>query len=265
MSPDNRKQVKNADVKIVVAGHKPYWMPVDPVYVPVQAGAAGKESIPGFLRDDAGEAISEKNPNYCELTALYWAWKNLDCGWLGLAHYRRHFATKRGGDKQSRVAAGDDLVAVLETSPVVLPKQREYFIETNWSQYVHAHHECDLVTTREILEETHPEYLEKFNEVMNRTHGHRFNMFIMRRDIADDWCEWLFGVLAELERRLDISEYSPNDARVFGFVAERLLDVWVECNGIEYAEMPVVNLESQHWVKKGASFLQRKLAGHASS
>ena len=65
------------NLRVVVAAHKPYWMPADPVYLPVQVGAAGKESIPGYTRDDSGENISAKNPHYCELTGLYWAWKNL--------------------------------------------------------------------------------------------------------------------------------------------------------------------------------------------
>ena len=63
--------------RIVVAAHKPYPMPQDPVYLPVQAGSALHEPL-GLTGDDSGENISKKNPNYCELTCLYWAWKNLD-------------------------------------------------------------------------------------------------------------------------------------------------------------------------------------------
>ncbi|MCF2557979.1 DUF4422 domain-containing protein, partial [Fournierella massiliensis] len=76
-----------------------------------------------------------------------------------------------------------------------------------------------------------------------------------------EYCGWLFGVLGELEARLDISGYSINDARVFGFVSERLLDVWVETRGLDYAEMPVVFTEHQNWLKKGGAFLKRKFAG----
>ena len=248
-------------LKIVVATHKPYWMPGDSAYLPVQAGSAGKDSIMGYQRDDDGVNISVKNPNYCELTALYWAWKNLDADYLGLAHYRRHFEGKGAGDKKDRVATGAQVMDMLQKAPVVLPKPRNYYIETNYSQYVHAHHEEDLVQTRALLQERSPKLVEKYDEVMDRTYGHRFNMFVMRRDVADEWCSWLFDLLFALEERLDISDYSQNDARVFGFVSERLLDVWIEGNAIECVEMPVVNLESQHWVKKGTSFLKRKFGG----
>jgi hypothetical protein len=91
--------VVQSDLKILVAAHKPYWMPEDEAYVPVWVNAAANgDGIPaGWLRDDAGDNISHKNATYCELTALFWAWKNLDAAYLGLAHYRRHFASAKTG------------------------------------------------------------------------------------------------------------------------------------------------------------------------
>ena len=251
--------LSDCGMRIVVATHKQYWMPEDSCYLPVHVGSKGKSGILDYQRDDEGKNISGKNPHYCELTGLYWAWKNLACDYLGLAHYRRHFAGGRGGDKRNRVATGEQLMAAIASTGVVLPKARNYYIETNYSQYIHAHHEEDLTLTREIIAEREPNGIAKYDEIMSRTYGHRFNMFVMRRDLADAWCEWIFGVLFELEGRLDISRYSQNDARVFGFVSERLLDYWVESRGLAYAEMPVVNLEKQHWVKKGMSFVARKV------
>ena len=241
--------------KIVVAAHKPYRMPEDPAYLPVQVGAAGKPPIGGWQRDDAGENISARNANWCELTGLYWAWKNLKADVLGLVHYRRHFKGAHG------LATGAEIAALLESADVVLPKRRNYFIETNYSQYVHAHHAVDLDETRKILAERHADYLAAYDKSMKRTGGHRFNMFVMRRELVDRYCIWLFDILFELERRLDISSYSVNDARVFGFVSERLLDVWIEANGVRFAELPVLNLESQHWPKKILAFLKRKVRG----
>ena len=252
-------------MKVVVASHKPYWTPADPVYLPVQVHACDALPIDGFLPDCTGENISAKNPNYCELTALYWAWKNLECDALGLAHYRRYFAGKNSGGRKERVATGEQLAAAVSQAGIVLPRRRNYFIETNYTQYAHAHHEEDLIATREIIAQREPGGIAKYDEIMGRTYGHRFNMFVMRRDLADAWCEWLFDILFELEGKLDISSYSANDARVFGFVSERLIDYWVESRGLSYVEMPVVNLENQHWMQKGRSFLKRKLQGSAAS
>lgn len=64
------------DIKVVVATHKPYWMPDDPMYVPVHVGAEGKTSI-GFIGDNTGENISSKNDMYRELTGMFWGGANL--------------------------------------------------------------------------------------------------------------------------------------------------------------------------------------------
>lgn len=246
------------DIKIIVATHKPYWMPADELYYPIHVGRKGKDSI-GFPGDDLGDNISEKNPNYCELTGLYWAWKNLPAAYLGLVHYRRHFTLHRfRRDPKQWVLTKKQAQALLADTDVLLPTPRNYYIETNYSQYVHAHHAEDLECTRQILAQRYPEYLDAYDRSMKKTVGHRFNMFLMKRELLDSYCTWLFDVLFELERRLDISEYSENDARVFGFVSERLLDVWLDTNQICYRDIPYVFLEKQNWLKKGTAFLKRK-------
>lgn len=248
------------NIKILVATHKTYWMPEDEIYYPIQVGCAINGNNLGYARDDSGDNISSKNKNYCELTGLYWAWKNLDADYIGLAHYRRHFTVRKGSDKQSLPITSTELEALLKNNDVILPRKRYYYIETSYSQYIHAHHQEDLDTTESIIKELYPDYLDSYKKVMGMTKAHRFNMFIMKKDIFDSYCEWLFNILFELEKRLDISEYSPNDARVFGFVGERLLDVWILRNQIEYKEIPYVFMEKQNWFKKGGAFLKRKIS-----
>ena len=257
-------------ITILVAAHKTYPMPQDPMYLPLHVGAAGKTDEQGraldlgYVKDDTGDNISGKNAHYCELTGLYWAWKNLSCDYLGLAHYRRHFTVPGGrGDKWSRVLTEKQLRGRLADCDVILPKPRHYVIESGYSQYIHAHHEKDLTETRQILSERYPEMVPVFDRVMKRTTAHRFNMFVMKKNLADAYCRWLFDVLFELERRLDISDYNDYDARVFGFVGERLLDVWIEAEEIPYIELPVMYMEHQNWLIKGGNFLKRKFLGHA--
>lgn len=243
---------------ILVAAHKPYAMPQDAVYLPVQVGAAGKESL-GWQRDDEGKHISGKNATFCEMTGHYWMWQNLDADVYGLCHYRRYFAARRPFQKkQKRILSARAIGRMMEKCDLVLPKKRHYWIETNYSQYIHAHHAEDLRLTRAILAEKAPAYLPAWEHQMQKRSGHRFNMFIMKKELFDGYSTWIFDILFELEKRLDISAYSPQDQRVFGYVAERLMDVWVETNAIPFRECPVVNLESQHWPKKILHFLQRK-------
>ena len=247
------------DIKLLVAMHKAYRLPENALYYPIQVGGIHIPGMEKALRDDTGENISDKNKSYCELTALYWGWKNLPADYLGLVHYRRYFAKKSmGGEKFDRIAAEADLRAALEKAPVILPKKRNYWIETTYSQYVHAHHKEDLDVVQQILTDRYPAYLPAYAAVMGRTSGHRFNMLVMRRDILDAYCTWLFDVLGEVEKHLDTSDYDAYSGRVYGFLGERLLDVWIETNHISYTELSVVFLENQHWLKKGTAFLMRK-------
>lgn len=84
------------DIKVIVAAHKPYRMPQDSMYVPLHVGRALDDQDLGWQGDNTGDNISLKNPYYCELTGLYWAWKNLKADAIGLVHYRRFL---RGGVK----------------------------------------------------------------------------------------------------------------------------------------------------------------------
>ena len=80
------------NIKIYVAAHKEANFPKDKIYVPIQVGAEGKKDL-GYVRDNTGDNIAKKNANYCELTALYWIWKNIcNVTNVGICHYRRYFA-----------------------------------------------------------------------------------------------------------------------------------------------------------------------------
>lgn len=250
------------NIQILVASHKPYWMPEDSLYLPVQAGAAGKTTAdPKWQRDDEGKNISEKNASYSELTALYWGWKNLNADAIGLCHYRRYFAGKPFGNKFDRIADQKTIESALQKSNVVLPKKRHYWIETTYSQYAHAHHERDLIITREVLTEQYPKMIPAWETSMRQTSGHRFNMFVMKKPVLELYCDFLFNVLLAVEQRLDVSSYEGQSARTFGLIGERLLDVYLLTNHIQYTELPTVHLESQHWPMKIKTFLGRKLRG----
>ncbi len=246
---------------IYIAMHKPYLAPEDPVYIPIQVGAALKDSF-CELKDNLGEHISEKNPAFCELTALYWAWKNSSAEIIGLVHYRRHFAGRFWPvNPWKRIITGEEIQEHLRYADILLPKTRNYMIETNYTQYAHAHYEKDLQLCRQVLTEQSPGSVLAFDRVMQRRRGHRFNMMIAKRDVLDRYCQWLFPILFTLEERIDTSGYSAYDRRVIGFLAERLLDVWLETAGVLYFELPVVSMERENWLRKGSRFLLRKARG----
>lgn len=250
------------DIRIIVATHKEYPMPSDPMYLPLHVGAVLHRKLM-YAEDSTGENISYKNFNYCELTGIYWAWKNLDADYIGLCHYRRYFSRfpmLKPFKKAifSNILTKDEASLLLSKAPVLLPQKRNYFIESVYQQYSHAHHHEDLDILREVLQEYYPEYLSAFDAEMKGSSLHIFNMFIMQKEIFDRYCSWLFEVLFLLEKRIDLTNYSDYDKRVFGFLAERLMDTWIYTNHISYIECPCINLEPPNWPKKITLFLKRK-------
>lgn len=245
-------------IKIVVATHKKYEMPKDNMYLPVQVGKEGKESI-GYQGDNEGENISIKNLNYCELTGLYWAWKNLDFEYIGLSHYRRHFCLKKKSKNVfDNILTYNEASGILNKTDIILPKKRNYYIENLYDHYEHTLYIEPLDETRKIIEEKHPDYLNEFDKLHTRTSAHMFNMLVMKKDILNDYCEWLFDILFELEKRIDSSKYDAFHARFYGRVSELLLDVWINTNNLEYQEVKVIDMENINWIKKGFSFLKAK-------
>ncbi|WP_252180906.1 DUF4422 domain-containing protein [Pediococcus stilesii] len=148
---------------------------------------------------------------------------------------------------------------MLERAPIILPKKRRYYIETNYSHYVHAHHKEPLNVTRKVIEENYPKYLNAFDKVMKRRSAHMFNMFIMKNKEFKQYAEWLFNILSLAEREIDISNYSVQEARVFGYLSELLMDVWIEKNNKSYVECSWIQVGPRQLLKKVFFFLIRKL------
>ena len=263
------------DCKIVIAMHKPYEVPADSVYFPLQVGAAGKPAIiplnrkEPIARDDTGVNISRKNSSYCELTGLYWAWKNLKADAVGLVHYRRHFERQDQSDglyhlPMDEVLTGQEARDLMARYDIVVPKKQKYYIETLYSHYAHTHYREHLDVTRQIFVDKHPDEVEVLDAVYRQRSGHMFNMFLMRRELLDDYCSWLFPILQELEERIGPVNLSAFQGRFYGRVSEILFNVWLteqETAGRAVAEINSIYVEKINWWKKSAAFLNAKLFG----
>lgn len=248
------------ETRILVAAHKRFPMPTKKGYIPVLVGAK-KNFTPGieYQRDDEGINISSKNPYYNELTAIYWAWKNLDnVDAVGLVHYRRLFFDSRPYNLKN-VMDIEKINELLMQYDVLLPKQRNYYIETNYSHYIHAHHREPLDKTRQILLDYYPSYLKQFDKVMNNRKAHMFNMFVMKKDTFNAYASFMFGVLEKLEQEIDISMYTGQEQRVYGYVSEVLMDVWLYTTQQNYCELHWGQIGPKHTIKKAIVFLNRKI------
>lgn len=183
--------------------------------VSIQVGANLTDTVLFSVRDDIGDNISEKNNKYCELTALYWAWKNDTSEYIGLSHYRRKFVLSDG--EISAILSGN--VDIVVTVPVMN-------LDTVKGQYARDHSESDWNVLGQAIEVLSPEYKDAYITVSNSIFYYAYNMFIAKREVLNDYCEWLFKILYYCEDKIG----SKDDAyqnRYVGFLAERLLTIYI--------------------------------------
>jgi len=229
--------------KVLVVTHKEYSMPDKELYFPVCVGHNLEQLKDKFQPDNVGENISEKNSMYSELTALYWAWKNLDFDVLGMVHYRRHLTIKKGAKELADVLDEKQIDDILKTHDVIVAWPRRY-IETVKNHYIRCEKGQKEKATRriailgEVIKEKHPDYSDYFEKIINGHKAHMFNIFIMKKQDVDQYCEWLFDILFETEKRIDAEgvEYP----RGMGELSEFLLDVWIKGNKKKCYEARVI-------------------------
>ena len=272
MKGSKKINIERPKVRIIIATHKKYDMPQDEIYLPVHVGAEGKTDAAGnelnlgYVKDNTGKNISDLNSGFCELTGLYWAWKNLDADYIGLAHYRRHFCShKKRGKLMDNVLNSNELFPLLDKYKVFVPKKRHYYIETVYSHYKHTHGANHLDITKEIIQEKYPEYMPSFDYVMNRRWNYMFNMCIMQSSLLNDYCQWLFDILFELKKHINTEGMSFFDGRFYGRVSERIFNVWLEqqikegnIKKGEIKELPYMYMEKIDWKRKISAFLKAK-------
>ncbi len=242
------------DIRIFVSAHKPVDLFDSKILQPVQVGAALRDSDHRFkwaLHDNEGENISLQNPLYCELTTQYWAWKNVEAKYYGFCHYRRYFdfAEVRHEENdwgeimdayinsasQNRYALTDEQIAsAVEGWDVITTEVKDLAqfpsgVKTPWDQWKAANRliEDDLPRVIAILSDMHPDYEEDAYAFLHGGSSCFCNMFIMRRDVFQEYCAWLFPILERFVEQTDMSLYSVEALRTPGHLSERLLNIYL--------------------------------------
>jgi hypothetical protein len=242
-----------SNIKIFICAHKEVELPQHPYFLPIQAGAALHDAIPGYQPDNEGDNISLKNPHFCELTCHYWAWKNLKkVDIVGLNHYRRYFDFQRkwpqfSADKHF-IATEDflkkeyqfpDLEKMLQRYDIILPVTRHWRVN-NTQQYADYHIAKDWEMLRLIIKERSPQYIPAFEKTMdhcNKSVG--YNMFITHWKNFDVYSEWLFDILFEVEHRVPPID-DPVQSRIYGYMSERLINVFCEHHNLHIKHIPLI-------------------------
>lgn len=214
------EEKKQPRIKILVACHKADPnIRQDDIYMPIQVGKVLHPELDlGFQCDNTGDNISEKNGSYCELTAIYWAWKNLkNVDYIGLCHYRRYFKMNMAKANIERVLNKYDAI-ILKKKGLPYSVETELAMLTSWE---------DCYVFLDTLLNLHPEmegYVRKYFFRTNQWSN--CNMFIMSRVLCDEYCSFLFPLMQAIESRLRTNGYTRL-RRVMGYLSEPLLDFWL--------------------------------------
>ena len=220
-------------VTIFTMTHKKFREPEDRIYVPLHVGRAGGEDF-GYAGDDTGDNISDRNCYYGELTGVYWVWKNVCTeDYVGICHYRRYFCTEEG-----RILNEKDYRSILGEYDIITSKK----LKLNYSYfdgYASDYNIFDLVATGEVIRQLYPEYYDTFERLVHGKGTYFGNMMVTSKALYDEYAGWLFSIFREAEKRIDASGYDDYHKRVFGFISEFLLLVWVEIKGLKVYECKV--------------------------
>lgn len=235
--------MNNLSIKILVCYYKQVIIkPTNSIYFDIQCGKDATNIDLGMTADNTGENISIRNNAWSEITGLYWAWKNMrEVDYIGLCSYRRFFNFKKDPLSAIRIIPVEsheeinkiripEIEQILSDYDVIIPKRYSYAynIRKVWSM---NYKEKDFDILEEVVHHLSPEYDKAFHSIFfstNKMIGH--NMFIMSWEHFDEFCNWVFPVLFEIEKRIDTSDYPINQSRIFGYMHELLLGVFIEKN-----------------------------------
>lgn len=248
------------NIKILVCCHKHDVFKSSDLYLPIHVGKAISQVNLNLQGDDEGINISGKNNSYCELTGMYWAWKNLkNVDYIGLCHYRRYFDFNHVGRKvvpltTIRPELFDDLdlgispkaESWLKKGGCIIPKPK-HLPTSLYLQYCEGHYSSDFKVLGDVIHDTlPPEYTKGFWQYLLKSNKFSpYNMFVMNWHQFDAYCNWLFSLLEEMEKRLDITHYPPFQKRVYGYLAERLLNLYIRTNHLKTMELPIIKIANE--------------------
>lgn len=208
-------------LKIYAMTHKKYNVYQNPVYIPLQVGRATSKDL-GYLGDDTGDNISIMNCYYAELTGVYWMWKNCkDADYVGVCHYRRYLVNEK-----EKILSEAECMEIMKEYDVITSKK----LKLNYTYaygFQEGHDSKDLIETGKVIQEKYPEYYEYYDHIIHGYETYFGNIMVTSKTLFDEYATWLFDILFEVQKRIDVESYDDYRKRVFGFISEILLYVWV--------------------------------------
>lgn len=177
-----------------------------------------------------GDYIDNLNPWYCELTALYNAWKHSTAEIVGLDHYRRYFV------KDNHIISNEDIENILADNDIIMYKWPH---ESAFQAMTCTGKGNELKLALDLVEELHGKEMHDFFENdMKQVGVYEGNMFICRKELIDEYCEFLFPLLAKFD---EVHKFRI--PRIDGYIAEYLFGPWVKYKEKKIYDCPRVTFD----------------------
>lgn len=259
-------------ISIFVCFHKIFPYVKTDFLQPIHVGKKHSSVILPFISDDQGIEISEKNPYFCELTATYWIWKNVTADIVGLFHYRRYLnlideeTSCFGGSESVLRSFGiqkDRIEEIFKNYDVLLPKKFQ-FTESVYSSYCKGHIKEDIDSLIDIITEKYPEMVPVVHNLLNDRSLYPCNIIVAKKEVFDQYAEWMFDILFELEGRIQhkLVNRDSYQKRVYGFLAERMTAIFFQLHPeFRIKEVPIliINNDKKKWLKYKVRSVKRWL------
>lgn len=248
--------------KIVVAAHKEFdFVPYSDCYSLIQVGSSQASTrLPFPLHDDEGDNISNKNSTYCELTALYWAWKNVHSDIKGLCHYRRYLAHHAHAlNQEKNILTKKEIEAYLQKADLLTVKPEYRTLKFSWYPCEQdLQHDRPYIYTKKAVSELCPEYLPEVEKFYRSNKISPLNIIIAKSEFYNKYCEWLFPLAFRIEELLKQDGGVPS--REIGFISERFLTIWImhNHNKLNVRYFPITKIDEPKGVRSIVQILAER-------
>lgn len=178
-----------------------------------------------------GDNIDNLNPWYCELTALYYMWKNSAANIIGLEHYRRFFAvtSKEGWRRLTKQMAND----MLDKADLIVT---DFYHRRGYSAYqwfADSKYMTWLDAFATVLEDHKTNLGVQFINYLKGPKLVQCNMFIGKKPVIDLYCKDLFTFLHDYDEKVGLDE---SNLRIDGYLAEHFFGFWLEIADVKLAK-----------------------------
>lgn len=240
--------------KIFIATHKATEKYGDECYQFIHVGAAmhPEVRIEGAVLDNDGtDNLSDKNDIYCELSGLYYIWKNVrDVDITGLVHYRRFFGRNHKIVKRpnSIILTQQEIETILYDNDLIIgiPSPKKYAVGGYFTNPLDIPEFAIYRNIIPSIRNLYPDYVDDYYHEFLEPKMSFCNMMICKKDLFDQYCEFLFSILFDAEKRW--KEMGIGVApREMGYISEYILNCWVRHQKqLKICYKPIMLFEDTH-------------------